>query len=114
MQVEIRSDTALTLRAAAGIAFGALEMSQPRTVMQVDHLDQGAEPLVRIAGLHKAVIGAGLLTATDARPWLMAALAGSVYDGIALANKRASAAAYGRLAALVLVDVLLLARANRS
>lgn len=107
------ADTPIKLRGAAGMALGALEMSKPDVVVQADQLDPDAEPLVRLAGLHKAVIGAGLLTASDVRPWLAAALAGSVYDGLALMAKRASPAAYARLAAVVAVDTILLARAMR-
>ena len=105
-----KDDAAIKLRGAAGLALGAFEMANPQAVVRADHLDAGAEPLVRLAGLHKAIVGAGLLSSGDARPWLAAALAGSVYDGLALMAKRASPAAFGRLAAVVLVDALLLAR----
>lgn len=110
MNTDAGGDAAIRLRGAAGLALGAFEMAKPEAVVRADALDPGAEPLVRLAGLHKAIVGAGLLTASDARPWIAAALAGSLYDGFALMAKRASPAAYGRLAAVVLVDVLLLAR----
>lgn len=105
-----RDDAAIKLRGAAGLALGAFEMANPQAIVEADKLEADAEPLVRLAGLHKAIVGAGLLSSSDARPWLAAALAGSVYDGLALMAKRASPAAFGRLAAVVLVDALLLAR----
>ncbi|MDZ4690267.1 hypothetical protein [Terricaulis sp.] len=107
-------DDLIRLRGLVGLGLGLFEIATPATIIAADALDQDAEPLVRVAGAHKAIIGAGLLAADDARPWLAAALAGSAYDGLALIAKHAKPAAYVRLAAVAAIDLALLARARRA
>lgn len=105
-------DAFLLLRGVAGVVLGAYEMARPSQIMRMDGLSEGAKPLVRLAGAHKAVAGAGLIASEDPTPWLAGALAGSAYDGFALAWKQAKPAAYARLAALAVLDLMLLMKTS--
>ena len=104
---------ALYARAAFGIGLGLFELLRPEPVVRADGLNPGSEGLVRVSGLHKLIIGGGLMLAEDKTLWLAAALAGSAFDGACLATDHARPVGYARLAALATVDALLLAGALR-
>jgi hypothetical protein len=108
-----RAPIPIAARGALGIALGAFELAYPSVIAQIDRLDARAEGLVRVAGAHKLVAGAGLLTARDARPWLMLALAGAAFDAVSLASKRAKPSALMTVAAMALVDAALLWNASK-
>lgn len=105
-------ENAIALRGLAGIVLGLFELAMPNKVIELDGLDQDSKNVVRVAGAHKVITGIGLLTSEDKRPWLMAALGGSLYDGAALASRHANTAAYGRLAIVATVDAVLLGATN--
>lgn len=100
-------------RGALGAALGAFEVAAPGKIVAADRLDGDPTAVVRVAGAHKLASGAVLLAHRDARIGLSMALAGSVYDALALRAKHASGAAYARLAAVAAIDALLLGFALR-
>jgi hypothetical protein len=93
-------------RAIIGFGLGFLEMLAPRRVARAEGLDSGdaSTNLVRIAGAHKLVSAGALAFNDDSRLGYRAALAGSVFDGVALAARRAKPQAFARLAALAAFD----------
>jgi hypothetical protein len=102
-------DVLLVARGAVGVGLGLFEIVRPEAVVRADRLEPGSEGLVRLSGLHKLVVGAGLLAAAKKAPWLAAALGGSVFDAACLAARGAAPVAYARLGALTAVDASLLA-----